>query len=138
MNIGFTSYVTAAILFAVFTLLLMTCWRGRLEGRLLVAASGISTLWAIYSAYIVSSEQVVVNHYLYHSFEAARNISWYLFLYALLKPLKELKNVTVQRYRKLMNKTYWSRTRPRLEPVERLVQSGDKSIICLSLFFPAL
>ena len=49
--------------------------------------------------------------------------------------MKELKNVTVQRYRKLINKPYWSKTSPRLEPVERLVQSGEKSIICLSLFF---
>lgn len=98
MNIGFISYVTAAILFAIFTLLLMTRWRGRLEGRLLVAASGISTLWAVYAAYLVSSEQVVVNYYIYHSFEAARNISWYLFLYALLGPLKESRNAMSKYY----------------------------------------
>ncbi|MCK5092591.1 MAG: PEP-CTERM system histidine kinase PrsK, partial [Gammaproteobacteria bacterium] len=87
MNIGFISYVTAAILFAIFTLLLMTRWKGRLKGKLLVAASGISTLWAAYSAYLMSLERVVVDYDIYHILEAARNISWYIFLYALLKPL---------------------------------------------------
>jgi putative PEP-CTERM system histidine kinase len=45
-NIGVTGYALAATAYLVFTLLLLTGWRGRLQGGLLVLASGITVLWA--------------------------------------------------------------------------------------------
>ncbi len=41
------SYLAGAVAFGLFTLLLLTAWRGRLLGGMLVAASGITTLWCL-------------------------------------------------------------------------------------------
>jgi len=45
-SIGVTGYALAATVYLIFTLLLLTGWRGRLQGGLLVLASGITVLWA--------------------------------------------------------------------------------------------
>ena len=45
-NIGVTGYALAATAYLIFTLLLLTGWRGRLQGGQLVLASGITALWA--------------------------------------------------------------------------------------------
>ena len=45
-SIGVTGYALAATAYLIFSLLLLTGWRGRLQGGLLVLASGITALWA--------------------------------------------------------------------------------------------
>ena len=45
-SIGVTGYALAATAYLIFTLLLLTGWRGRLQGGLLVLASAITVLWA--------------------------------------------------------------------------------------------
>jgi putative PEP-CTERM system histidine kinase len=45
-NISVTGYALAATAYLVFTLLLLTGWRGRLQGGLLVLATGFTVLWA--------------------------------------------------------------------------------------------
>jgi len=45
-SIGVTGYALAATAYLIFTLLLLTGWRGRLQGGLLVLASAITALWA--------------------------------------------------------------------------------------------
>ena len=45
INIPAVSYAIGAVAFLVLTLLLLTAWRGRLQGGLLVAASAMTALW---------------------------------------------------------------------------------------------
>jgi hypothetical protein len=46
-SIGVTGYVLAATAYLIFTLLLLTGWRGRLQGGLLVLATGFTVFWAM-------------------------------------------------------------------------------------------
>lgn len=85
-DFGTLGYATAAGLFAVLTVLLLTSWRGRLQGGLLVLASLVSAIWAGWAAYAgirggpVGAFQLVL--------ESARSGAWFLFLFGLLAPLK--------------------------------------------------
>jgi putative PEP-CTERM system histidine kinase len=45
-NIGVTGYALAATAYLIFTILLLTGWRGRQQGGQLVLAGGITALWA--------------------------------------------------------------------------------------------
>ena len=55
INIPAVSYAIGAAAFLVLTLLLLTAWRGRLQGGLLVSASAVTALWlaavAVYAVY---------------------------------------------------------------------------------------
>jgi putative PEP-CTERM system histidine kinase len=44
-DIGVISYTCAALAYLVFFILLLTGWKGRLQGALLLAATGITILW---------------------------------------------------------------------------------------------
>ena len=46
MNLESLSYGVAALAFFILSLLLLTSWRGHLQGALLVAATVVTTLWA--------------------------------------------------------------------------------------------
>jgi hypothetical protein len=48
--IGQVGYGLAALAFALFALLALTSWRGRLQGGLLVAASTLTAAWAATAA----------------------------------------------------------------------------------------
>lgn len=50
-NIGIISYTIGGVLFLALTVLLVTSWRGRLQGGLLVIASLASTVWCFVLAY---------------------------------------------------------------------------------------
>ncbi len=50
MNVGFASYLFAFVAYLALTGLLVTSWRGRSLGRLLILASAFSSLWALSSA----------------------------------------------------------------------------------------
>lgn len=46
-SIGVTGYAIAAAAYLILSLLLLTGWRGRLQGGLLVLATGFTVLWAL-------------------------------------------------------------------------------------------
>jgi putative PEP-CTERM system histidine kinase len=85
-NIGELSYSAAAVGWALLFLLLLTSWRGRLQGGLLVAAVLISLLWAVRASYYATAQTVGLD-WLYQLLEVARNVAWLLFLIHLLEPL---------------------------------------------------
>jgi hypothetical protein len=50
VNIGFFSYLFAAVAFSVLTILLIFTWRGRQLGVVVTLASAFSVIWAVVSA----------------------------------------------------------------------------------------
>lgn len=88
VDIGVVSYFAAAGAFLLLALLLLTSWRGRLEGAALVAAVITSAVWAVAAA-VGPQLQAPAMPVAYHTLEALRNIAWYVFLFRLLRPLKE-------------------------------------------------
>ena len=82
INITVLCYAAGALLFLILTVLLLTAWRGRLRGGLLVLASGITTLWLIgtslYAANVLPLFSVV------QLLEILRNASWFLLLLELV------------------------------------------------------
>ena len=91
MNIGFFSYLFAAIAFSVLTILLMFTWRGRQLGASATLASAFSTVWAVISA--VSSLQSSVPGALLQAAELARFASLCLFLLKIIELKKEQKSI---------------------------------------------
>lgn len=81
-SFSFASYAIASIFYAILALLLCTSWRGRLQGGLLLLAVTISLLWALLSALANGYVTIALKHLL--AAEVLRNISWTLFLWALL------------------------------------------------------
>ena len=47
VNIGVISYSITAVSFGILSLLLLTSWRGRLQGALLVSASIMTMIWSV-------------------------------------------------------------------------------------------
>ncbi len=86
MNIGVISYSIGAFCFLTLFLLLITHWRGRLQGALLVIAVFTNLLWALAAAYSAGSESRP-GAFCYACLEVARNITWFAFLLQLLTPL---------------------------------------------------
>ena len=82
-NIGVISYAIAAGVFLVLSLLLITSWRGRLQGAMLVSAAVMTSIWAALAALqaTVHPESPALQ-----VFESLRNALWYLFLLKLLGP----------------------------------------------------
>nr|WP_305793082.1 XrtA/PEP-CTERM system histidine kinase PrsK [Sedimenticola hydrogenitrophicus] len=78
MNIGFFSYLFAFIAFAALTGLLITSWRGRSLGRLLILASTLSALWAGISA--LSVLRLITFPGILQLLELGRDAFWCLFL----------------------------------------------------------
>ena len=76
------SYAAAALGFALLTALLLTAWKGRLQGGLLVAATGVSALWAglasLYSVRGVPPASALA------LLEILRDGAGYCFLFSLL------------------------------------------------------
>ncbi|MDH5593061.1 MAG: PEP-CTERM system histidine kinase PrsK [Gammaproteobacteria bacterium] len=82
------SYSTAAVFFAMLGILLMTSWRGRLQGILLVVAVSVMVLWASVAAYLsASGSNPDLLQRLYYFLESVRYLVWYAFLLKLLHPL---------------------------------------------------
>jgi len=71
---GTISYGIAALAFLALTLLLAVGWQGRGPGIRLVAASGVTALWAAAMAYAGASEAVPL--YALSFLECARNGAW--------------------------------------------------------------
>ncbi len=86
MHFGVISYSVGAACFAALFLLLLTSWRGRLQGALLVNAVLINLCWALAAVYFMSTGSRL-SAYSYYGLEIARNIAWFAFLLQLLAPL---------------------------------------------------
>ncbi len=82
-NIGTISYSAGGLFFFVLTLVLVTGWRGRLQGALLVAAAAATTLWAAGLAWHGTSGTApdAVSEVL----ENLRYLAWYAFLLGILR-----------------------------------------------------
>jgi signal transduction histidine kinase len=77
MLIGSFGYGFAAAAFGLLALLMLTSWRGRLQGGLLVTAAAFSAAWAAVAAYPSDTP----GHWqLLGILEVLRNVSWLVFL----------------------------------------------------------
>ena len=85
-NPGVIGYGLAAASWLMLFLLLLTSWRGRLQGGFLVVAVLVTLLWALRAAFYASAG-VVAPDWLYQTLEVLRNILWLVFLTQLLAPL---------------------------------------------------
>lgn len=85
-NLGVLGYGVAAAGWLVLFLLLLTSWRGRLQGGLLAGAVLVSLLWALRAAYYAGAEASGLD-WLYQVLEVARDVAWLVFLLQLLEPL---------------------------------------------------
>jgi len=86
MYFGVISYSIGAGGFLALFLLLLTSWRGRLQGALLVMAVFTNLLWAAVAAYYASTG-FGTGAAGYALLEIARNIAWLAFLLHLLSPV---------------------------------------------------
>lgn len=84
--IGGTSYLLCAILFLFLFLLLITSWRGRLQGALLAVACGVTTIWAATLAYAAVRDVPVS---VVEVLEILRDAGWLIFLSRLLSGLED-------------------------------------------------
>jgi putative PEP-CTERM system histidine kinase len=77
MLIGSVGYGLAAAAFGALALLMLTSWRGRLQGGLLVTAAGLSAAWATAAAFTPTT---ATHWQLIGLLEIARNTAWLVFL----------------------------------------------------------
>src|SRR3954469_19166047 len=82
ISIGTVSYTVAAAAFLFFSVLLLTSWRGRLQGMLLAAASLETALWAGAQAYLAMDPDVAMPAG--EVLEVLRSAVWFAFLIVLL------------------------------------------------------
>ncbi len=85
-ELGVLSHGMTAVGWLVLFLLLLTSWRGRLRGGLLVVAALISLSWALRAAYD-ASDGTADSDWWYQVLEVARSVAWLIFLADLLEPL---------------------------------------------------
>jgi len=85
-ELGVIGYGIAAAVWLMLFLLLLTSWRGRLQGGLLVVAVLTTLLWALRAAFYANAETVGPD-WLYQTLEVLRNVMWLSFLTQLLEPL---------------------------------------------------
>lgn len=83
MNLGVLSYSLAVSSSLVLTLLLVTAWRGRPLGSLLLAAVVTTTLWAIAAAWVNGFGTTAASLAL-QLLEILRYATWYSLLFGLL------------------------------------------------------
>ena len=86
MHFGIISYASGALSFFILFLLLLTSWRGRVKGSLLVLAVLTSVAWAACAALYINTNGVRFGQ-LYSVLEVLRSAMWLILLYELLKPL---------------------------------------------------
>lgn len=81
-SVGFLSYASAALAFALLTLLLLTNWRGgRSQRTWLTVACATTTLWALVEAFSLSVQLIT---WFGRTLEILRNAAWFTFLFSLL------------------------------------------------------
>src|SRR5690606_10062993 len=77
MLIGSVGYAATAVAFGLLAVLMLTSWRGRLQGGLLVAAAGLSAAWA---AAVAFDFDTPTHWQLVGTLEVLRNTAWLAFL----------------------------------------------------------
>lgn len=97
MNTASLSYGIAAGAFSILSVLLLTSWRGHLQGALLAAATVVTAIWAM----VISAEQAGMTLMLYPEpiLEVFRDLFWALFLIKLLNPQSGRSGLFVPRVR---------------------------------------
>ncbi|MCP5159801.1 MAG: PEP-CTERM system histidine kinase PrsK [Gammaproteobacteria bacterium] len=85
-QLGMIGYGASAIGWLILFLLLLTSWRGRLQGGLLVVAVLATLLWALRASFYAGAGVAKID-WLYQVLEVAHNAAWLIFLAALLEPL---------------------------------------------------
>ena len=83
ISIGVTSYALAAAAYLIFTILLVTGWRRRLEGGLLVVATGCTVLWAVIHASWAGWRLPPAG--LVQILETLHLLVWFVFLFGILR-----------------------------------------------------
>ncbi|MCP3666515.1 MAG: PEP-CTERM system histidine kinase PrsK [Gammaproteobacteria bacterium] len=100
VELGVIGFAISALLYFGFALLLATSWKGRMRGGFLLLAVVITTVWSIVMAvqfgYRIIPQEVI------WSVEAARNLSWLLFLYGLLDYMLKRRESSSGFYFKLL------------------------------------
>ena len=86
MTLGFSGYLMASIAHFILLVLLMTSWRGRLLGGLLVTAVLVNLAWSILLAYGARNGAAELSAY--YLIESLRFAVWFLFLFKLLNFLR--------------------------------------------------
>lgn len=82
VSVGLLSYASAALAFALLTLLLLTNWRGgRRQRTWLTVACATTAVWALVEAYFMSLHLVT---WFGRTLEILRNAAWFTFLFSLL------------------------------------------------------
>lgn len=81
-DISFYSYISAALAFLILSILLITSWRGRAQGGLLVAAALMTFVWAVIAGVftMIGSPGALLPQIV----EVFKNGAWYIFLFRLL------------------------------------------------------
>ena len=82
-NVGITGYALAAVAYLIFTLLLLTGWRGRLQGGLLVLATGFTVIWATTLASWAGLEMPGLG--LVQAVETLQLLIWLVFMISVLR-----------------------------------------------------
>lgn len=93
IEVGGLSYTLSGVMYLVLTLLLLTSWRGRFQGGLLIVVTAVSSIWGGVTAYDYFFQ--VVPEWLLFVVEVIRNCGWLAFLLGLLTLQKE---TLAQRY----------------------------------------
>lgn len=81
-DIGVISYLTGGVFFLGLALLLLTGWRGRLQGGLLVTAALASCVWCLVLAWAAADDGI--SYRLVYAAEVLRTACWLIFLAKLL------------------------------------------------------
>lgn len=93
MDFGSLGYYIASGFFSILVIILVTRWRGRLKGGLLLVAVLSCLLWSLSMGIHGYSEQSFYRYPVF--FEALRNIALYVFLLSLLSPAYKAKGQLV-------------------------------------------
>ena len=75
---GLYSYLSAAVAYGFFAVLLLTSWRSSLQGKLLFMVTFTSAVWAALAASVTTEGTGQIEAY--KTFEILRYIAWYVFL----------------------------------------------------------
>jgi len=84
MNMESLSYSVAAVAFLILSLLLLTSWRGHLQGALLVATTMVTAVWAGVTTAFQTGMVALLPAV--EILEVLRGLLWILFLLKLLNP----------------------------------------------------
>ncbi len=100
-ELALIGYALTAALFGLLSALLLTSWRGRLQGALLLVGTTTTAVWAVLAALQSDSRAIPVD--VIWTAEVVRNLAWLHFLIRLIEPFAEGSRlyVTMLRYIRL-------------------------------------